>query len=247
MHTCIHSYIHAFIHILYIQSAYTFYTLYTELCLPLRVPRKGRTLLRWTLEGLYRSPALFNAYGESLRETADKTDTEDFCFLREMQEEADGAGRGLAPQDKKNKKDATGKKAAAPMQAHSKAVGTRRLRMQDFVLLLADVGVVLESVRARAACERASIVPSLYLSKLAHRRASTHAHTHTFTYKHTYIQTHIHAYIYIYIYRVPSAAHQHMHTHTCRCLPSAISLVEGWGEGAGSRASAVAADGTRYI
>ena len=206
MHTCIHSYIHAFIHILYIQSAYTFYTLYTELCLPLRVPRKGRTLLRWTLEGLYRSPALFNAYGESLRETADKTDTEDFCFLREMQEEADGAGRGLAPQDKKNKKDATGKKAAAPMQAHSKAVGTRRLRMQDFVLLLADVGVVLESVRARAACERASIVPSLYLSKLAHRRASTHAHTHTFTYKHTYIQTHIHAYIYIYIYRVPSAA-----------------------------------------
>ena len=190
---------------------------------------------------------MFNAYGESLRETADKTDTEDFCFLREMQEEADGAGMGLAPQDKKNKKDATGKKAAAPMQAHSKAVGTRRLRMQDFVLLLADVGVVLESVRARAACERASIVPSLYLSKLAHRRASTHAHTHTFTYKHTYIQTHIHAYIYIYIYRVPSAAHQHMHTHTCRCLPSAISLVEGWGEGAGSRASAVAADGTRYM
>ena len=155
---------------------------------------------------------MFNAYGESLRETADKTDTEDFCFLREMQEEADGAGRGLAPQDKKNKKDATGKKAAAPMQAHSKAVGTRRLRMQDFVLLLADVGVVLESVRARAACERASIVPSLYLSKLAHRRASTHAHT-----------------------------------HTCRSLASAIALVEGWVEGAGSRASAVAADGTRYI
>ena len=212
MHTCIHSYIHAFIHILYIQSAYTFYTLYTELCLPLRVPRKGRTLLRWTLEGLYRSPALFNAYGESLRETADKTDTEDFCFLREMQEEADGAGRGLAPQDKKNKKDTTGRKAAAPMQTHSNAVGTRRLRMQDFVLLLADVGVVLESVRARAACERASIVPSLYLSKLAHRRASTHAHT-----------------------------------HTCRSLASAIALVEGWVEGAGSRASAVAADGTRYI
>ena len=124
--------------------------IHSELCLPLRAPRKGRTLLRWTLEGLYRSPALFNAYGESLRETADKTDTEDFCFLREMQEEKDGAGMSLAPQDKKNKKDTTGRKAAAPMQAHSNAVGTRRLRMQDFVLLLADVGVVLEPVRARA-------------------------------------------------------------------------------------------------
>ena len=113
-----------------------------------------------------------------------------------MQEEADGAGMGLAPQDKKNKKDATGRKAAAPMQAHSNAVGTRRLRMQDFVLLLADVGVVLESVRARAACERASIVPSLYLSKLAHRRASTHAHTHI--YIQTYIQTNTHTCIHIH-------------------------------------------------
>ena len=156
---------------------------------------------------------MFNAYGESLRETADKTDTEDFCFLREMQEEADGAGRGLAPQDKKNKKDATGKKAAAPMQAHSKAVGTRRLRMQDFVLLLADVGVVLESVRARAACERASIVPSLYLSKLAHRRASTHAHTHIYiqTYIHTNTHTCIH--IHLYISRTIRRASTHAHTH----------------------------------
>ena len=45
--------------------------------------------MRWTLEGLYRSPALFNAYGESLRETTAKTDTENL-FLLEMQEEADG-------------------------------------------------------------------------------------------------------------------------------------------------------------
>ena len=93
---------------------------------------------------------MFNAYGESLRETADKTDSEDFCFLREIQEEVDRPVMGMAPQDKKNKKDTTGRKAAAPMQAHSNAVGTRRLRMQDFVLLLADVGVVLEPVRARA-------------------------------------------------------------------------------------------------
>ena len=124
--------------------------IHLELCLPLRAPRKGRTLLRWTLEGLHRSPALFHAYGESLRETTAKTDTENL-FLLEMQEEADGrAGAGQAPLDNKKKKESIGRRAAAPMQAHSNAVVTRRLRIQDFVLLLADIGVVLESVRARA-------------------------------------------------------------------------------------------------